>query len=137
MKQVFHRIMSTVMAFVVLFSTMSFTVNMHYCGDTLVQTAIFHKAKGCGMEMNKPSTEGCAITKKNCCDDEQLVVDGQDELQLQFEKLTFEQQQFVASFVYTYINLFEGLDKNVSSYEEYEPPLVFRQIFKIDETYLI
>jgi len=33
------------MAFVVLFSTMSFTVNMHYCGDTLVETAIFHKAK--------------------------------------------------------------------------------------------
>ena len=105
------------MAFVVLFSTMSFTVNMHYCGDTLVETTLFNKAKGCGMEMEKPSTEGCSITKKNCCDDKQLVIDGQDELKLNFDKLTFEQQQFVASFVYTYINLFEGLDKNVSSYE--------------------
>ena len=137
MKKVFHKIMSLTMAFVVLFSTMSFTVNMHYCGDTLMQTTIFHKAKGCGMEMNKPSTDGCSITKKNCCDDEQLVVDGQDELQLQFDKLTFKQLQFVALFVNTYINLFEGLDKNVSSWEEYEPPLVIRQIFKIDETYLI
>ncbi len=125
------------MAFVVLFSTMSFTVNMHYCGDTLVETTLFNKAKGCGMEMEKPSTEGCSITKKNCCDDKQLVIDGQDELKLNFDKLTFEQQQFVASFVYTYINLFEGLDKNVSSYEEYKPPLVVKQIFKIDETYLI
>ncbi|WP_047245235.1 HYC_CC_PP family protein [Maribacter thermophilus] len=137
MKQVFHKIMSLAMAFVVLFSTMSFTMNMHYCGDTLVETAIFHKAKGCGMEMEKPSTEGCAITKKNCCNDEQLVVDGQDELQLQVDKISFEQQVFIASFVYTYINLFEGLDNNVSSFEEYEPPLVVRQIFKIDETYLI
>ena len=125
------------MAFVVLFSTMSFTVNMHYCGDTLVETTLFNKAKGCGIEMEKPSTEGCSITKKNCCDDKQLVIDGQDELKLNFDKLTFEQQQFVASFVYTYINLFEGLDKNVSSYEEYKPPLVVKQIFKIDETYLI
>ncbi len=125
------------MAFVVLFSTMSFTMNMHYCGDTLVETAIFNKAKGCGMEMEKPSTEGCSITKKNCCNDEQLVIDGQDELKLNFDKLTFEQQQFVASFIYTYINLFEGLDKNVSSYEEYKPPLVIRQLYKIDETYLI
>ena len=125
------------MAFVVLFSTMSFTVNMHYCGDTLVETTLFNKAKGCGMEMEKPTTEGCSITKKNCCDDKQLVIDGQDELKLNFDKLTFEQQQFVASFVYTYINLFEGLDKNVSSYEEYKPPLVVKQIFKIDETYLI
>lgn len=137
MKKVSHKIVSLIMAFVVLFSTMSFTVNMHYCGDTLVETAIFHKAKGCGMEMEKPSTDGCSITKKNCCDEVQLVVDGQDELQFQVDKISFEQQVFIASFVYTYINLFEGLDNNVSSFEEYEPPLVIKQIFKIDETYLI
>ncbi|KFB00937.1 hypothetical protein C7H62_2144 [Mesoflavibacter sp. HG96] len=125
------------MTFVVLFSTMSFTVNMHYCGDTLVESAIFQKAKGCGMEMEKPSTEECSITKKNCCDDKQLAIEGQDELQLQVDKITFEQQVFIASFVYTYINLFEGLDSNVSTYEEYKPPLVIRQLYKIDETYLI
>ncbi len=137
MKQLFHKIMSILMAFVVLFSTMSFTINMHYCGDTLVETAIFQKAEGCGMEMGNTSTEGCEITKKNCCDDKQLVVDGQDELQLSVDNITFEQQVFIASFVYTYINLFEGLDKNISSFEEYRPPLIVRQIFKIDETYLI
>ncbi len=125
------------MTFVVLCSTMSFTVNMHYCGDTLVESAIFQKAKGCGMEMEKPSTEECSITKKNCCDDKQLAIEGQDELQLQVDKITFEQQVFIASFVYTYINLFEGLDSNVSTYEEYKPPLVIRQLYKIDETYLI
>ena len=125
------------MAFVVLFSTMSFTVNMHYCGDTLAENAIFHKAEGCGMEMEKPSTEGCDIAKKNCCKDEQLVINGQDELQLQVDKISFEQQIFIASFVYTYLNLFEGLENNVSSYEEYRPPLVIRQLYKIDETYLI
>ena len=137
MKQVFHKIMAVVMAFVVLLSTMSFTMNMHYCGDTLVETALFHKAKGCGMEMEKPSAEGCAITKKNCCDDKQITVEGQDELQVQVDKITFEQQVFIASFVHTYINLFEGLDNNVSSYEEYKPPIVIRRIYKIDETYLI
>ncbi|WP_298759290.1 hypothetical protein [uncultured Psychroserpens sp.] len=137
MKQISHKMMSFIMAFVVLFSTMSFTMNMHYCGDTLVETAIFQKAKGCGMEMDKPSTEGCSITKKNCCDDEQLAFEGQDELQLHVDKISFEQQVFIASFVYTYINLFDGLDNKVSSYEEYKPPLVVRQIFKIDETYLI
>ena len=125
------------MALVVLFSTMSFTVNMHYCGDNLVETAIFKKAKGCGMEMQSPSTKDCSITKKNCCSDKQVLLDGQDELKLNFDTLSFEQEQFIASFVYTYINLFEGLDKNVSSYEEYKSPLVVRQIFKIDETYLI
>ncbi|WP_299671163.1 hypothetical protein [uncultured Polaribacter sp.] len=125
------------MAFVVLCSTMSFTIDMHYCGDTLVETAVFKKAKGCGMEMRIPTSEDCAITKKNCCNDKQLVVDGQDELQLQIDKISFEQHVFIASFVYTYINLFENLDKNVSSYEAYKPPLVIRDIYKIDENYLI
>jgi hypothetical protein len=137
MKQVFHKIMSFAMAFVVLFSTMSFTINMHYCGDTLVETAIFQKAKGCGMEMQKPSKKGCAITKKNCCKNEQSVVDGQDELQLSFDKISLEQQVFITSFVYTYIHSFEGFDKTITSYDIYKPPLVIRQLYKLDETYLI
>ena len=137
MKQVFHKIMSLAMTFVVLFSTMSFTINMHYCGDTLVETAIFYKAKSCGMEMDKPSTEGCAITKKNCCDDKQLSIEGQDELQIQFDKVSFEQQVFIASFVYTYSNLFEEYNEDINSFREYKPPLVVRQLYKLDETYLI
>jgi hypothetical protein len=137
MKQVFNKIMSILMGFVVLFSTLSFTIDMHFCGDTLVETAVFHKAKGCGMEMQKPSTEGCATTKKNCCSDEQLVVDGQDELQLQVNTASFEQQLFLVSFVHTYNTLFKGLDKNVSSYSAYKPPVVIRQIYKFDETFLI
>ena len=98
MKNVVHKITSILMAFVVLFSTMSFTIDMHYCGDTLVETAVFHKAKGCGMEMEKPSVDDCSIAKKNCCDDEQLAIQGQDELQLQVDKISFEKQIYSATY---------------------------------------
>ncbi|KAA3624086.1 MAG: hypothetical protein DWP94_04505 [Flavobacterium sp.] len=125
------------MAFVVLFSTMSFTVNMHYCGDTLIDTAIFKKVDGCGMEMDKSSIEGCSITKKNCCDDEQVFIQGQDELKISIDHISFEQQVFLTSYIYSYINLFQGEDKNVISFERYKPPLVVKQIYKIDESYLI
>lgn len=137
MKQVFHKIISFSMALVVLFSTMSFTIDMHYCGDRLVDTAIFQKVKTCGMEMQKPSTKGCSITKKNCCNDKQVIVDGQNQLQLSFDSLSFEQQQYIASFVYTYINLFEDAKEDVNSYRDYIHPLVVREIYKLDETYLI
>ena len=137
MKQVFHKIMSISMAFVVLFSTLSFTIDMHYCGDNLVETAVFKKAKGCGMEMQNPSTKDCSITKKNCCSDKQILVDGQDELKLNFDTLSFEQQQFFTSFIYSYSNLFEGLEENITSFSEYPPPLIVRSIYKLDETYLI
>lgn len=137
MKQLFHKILSLAMALVVMLSTLSFVVDMHYCGGTLMDTAVFHKVQSCGMDMENPLSEGCSMTKKNCCSDEQAIVDGQDELQLSFHKITLEQQVFIASFVFTYVNLFEGEDTQVSLYEAYEPPLVFRQIYKIDETYLI
>ena len=137
MKKIFHKIASLLMAFVVLLSTMSFTISMHYCGDTLVETSVFHKAEGCGMEMENPSTEGCAVIKKNCCNDQEIAIDGQDELKTPIDAISLEQQVFLASFIYTYINLFEGLKNSVSSFEAYRPPLVIKQIFKFDETYLI
>ncbi|MEN3322217.1 hypothetical protein VP395_00630 [Mariniflexile soesokkakense] len=126
------------MAFVVLFSTMSFTIDLHYCGDTLVDTSIFGEADSCGMDMQKSDTSSeCSIAKKNCCTDEQITVSGQDELKISFDKLTLDQQVFVASFFHTYINLFEGLNDNVTSYVDYVSPLVIRQLYKLDESYLI
>lgn len=142
MKKLLHKTMSLLMAFVVLFSTMSFAIDMHYCGGTLVETAIFQKTKGCGMDSDnyrkqKPTIEGCTITKTDCCKNEQTVVDGQDELQLHVDKISFEQQVFIASFVCSYMNCFEGSVEKTTAFEKYEPPLVVRQIFKRDETYII
>ena len=137
MKQVLHKILATVMAFVVLFSTMSFTIDMHFCGDTLVSTSMFQKATGCGMEMERPAAEGCAIVKSNCCNDKQMIIDGQDEMQLSITTIPFEQQVFITSFIYTYVQLFESSDTAVSSYQAYSEPLVSRQLYKLAETYLI
>tara|TARA_R110002049_G_scaffold88014_1_gene222624 strand:+ start:88 stop:501 length:414 start_codon:yes stop_codon:yes gene_type:complete len=137
MKQIFFKISSFLIAIVVLLSTISFTINSHYCGGILVDSAIFTKVDTCGMEVENPSTEGCSITNKDCCNDEQISFEGQDELQLSFNTLTFDQQLIVASFVFSYINLFEGLEEKTSLYRDYIPPLVVRQIYKIDEIYLI
>jgi hypothetical protein len=137
MKQFLHKILATVMAFVVLFSTMSFTIDMHFCGDTLVATSMFQKAKSCGMKMKQPASESCAIIKSNCCKDKQMIIDGQDEMQLSVVSISFEQQVFVAAFVSTYVYLFEGLDTTVTSFQAYKEPLGSRQLYKLSETYLI
>ena len=126
------------MALIVLFSTFSFTVHQHYCGDELKDTSVFFEAEKCEMEKMMAETSCEAHQeKKACCEDVIDVVEGQDELKITFDTLSLDQQVFVASFVYTYINLFEGLEKNVSSYRDYAPPLVVRPIFKLDESYLI
>ena len=119
-----------------MFSTVSFTIEKHYCGDMLVDVAIFEEAKKCGMETTEMASE--QITKKPCCKDTIDVYEGQDQLKINsFEDLEFEQQLFITSLVYSYINLFEGLPQLVIPHKNYSPPdlVVDRQI--IDQVFLI
>lgn len=138
MKQVFHKIAAFFMASVVVLSTMSFTISMHYCDDTLVDLGIFKQAKTCGMEMNgcTPTTDN-TFSKKGCCTDKHITVKGQEELNTSFDDLTLHQQQFIAAFAYAYVNLFEGYRDNKTSFSTCPPPRIVKNIYKLDETYLI
>ncbi|MDX8552811.1 hypothetical protein MK851_04120 [Tenacibaculum sp. 1B UA] len=139
MKKAFHKIASILMAFVVLLSTMSFTVNSHFCGGMLVGTSYFVKAESCGMDMKQETkSEDCSVMKKNCCQDVASVIEGQDTLKItSFDQLSFDQQVFIASFYYSYINLFEGIHNKVIPFKDYAPPLVIKDIHVLDEVYLI
>ncbi len=126
------------MALVVLFSTFSFSVDQHYCGGILVDFSLFGKAESCGMEIQQASdSHQHNLEKKGCCEDETLSILGQHDLKLSLEKLSFEQHQLVVSFVYGYLNLFEGLQENVVSFNHYPPPLLVRDIHILDQTFLI
>ena len=126
------------MAFVVLFSTMSFTINNHYCGDELVSSTLFLKGESCGMDMQKSSEKNdCTVKKDNCCTDVIISVEGQKELKLNYYDLRFEQQVFVTAFVVSYMNLFEGLPNNIVPFKNYSPPLLVKNIQILDEVFLI
>ena len=138
MNQFLKKISPLLMAFVVLFSTMSFSISKHYCGDNLVDSALFSKAESCGMELEKPSPNNdCSIQKSNCCSDVIKQFEGQNELETQVINLDFDQQLFIASFIYSYINLFEGLEKNIVPFKNYSPPLIVTDIQVLDQVFLI
>lgn len=138
MKGVFHKIMAISMAFVVLFSTMSFSVGLHYCGNTLVDTALFEKAKSCGMELQKKtSSSNCPVMEKNCCHDEEILIKGQNELKISFDSLDLHQQIFITSFVYSYINSFIEPKEKGNIFDDYPPPFIVKNIHKLNEVYLI
>ena len=119
MKHFFKKISSVVLSFLVLFSTLSFTVDAHYCGDFLVDVSLTGKTDDCGMQMDSDATE----TMKGCCKDEVQKVEGQEELQNQkVEEFTFAQQQFVAAFFITYKDLFSDQSLNILFYKDFSPP---------------
>jgi len=136
MKEFFRNSIAVFLAVIVMVSTMSFTINKHYCGDHLVSTSVFLKAKSCGMDNPQTTDKDCETIIKNCCSEEVQLIEGQDDLKLDLTELD-QQQLFIYSFVLSYIDLFEGLEKHIVPYKHYKPPLVVRDIQLLDEVFLI
>ncbi len=111
------KITSVVLALFVVFSTLSFTVDKHYCGDFLVDVSVFGEADDCGMQMSK------SLKKKNCCKDEKITFEGQDVLPLQkVDQLSFDQQLFIAAFVAVTEFQFVHPENNETPFKAFPPP---------------
>lgn len=132
MKNFFTKISAILLAILVLFSTLSFTVEKHYCGDFLVDVSFTGKTEGCGMETNAP------IQKKNCCKDEVQKIEGQDKLQFhKIEKISFEKQQFLTAFVISYADLFVNNESVNNLYKDFSPPDIPLDYQILYQTFLI
>ncbi len=128
-----HRILAVTLSVLVLISTLTFTVEKHYCGNHLVDTAILSSAKKCG----GMDAEDITYTSKPCCKDTVDVVEGQDEL-TKNEARTFDLETITLfSFVYTFEELFKSLEKPLIPHKNYAPPNIVKDIHVLDETYLI
>ncbi|MEZ4801998.1 MAG: hypothetical protein R2797_04435 [Gelidibacter sp.] len=135
-KKVFHKGFSLLIAFLVLMSTVSFTIEKHFCGDTLIDVAVFTEAQKCVMEAFE--MEQASVTKMDCCKDELELIKGQDILKLTtFDDLHFEHQLFLSTFIYSYTNLFEGLPEQVIPHKDYSPPNLVTDIQVMDQVFTI
>ncbi len=134
-KKVLQNSFSLILALLVLFSTFSFTVEKHYCGSYLVDSAVFSKADSCGMDMT--SGTGNSINEDHCCSNEKISVDGQDELKLSFDNLQLHQQLFFTAFTFAYFDLFEPQPEQVIPFKDYSPPLLVSDIHIEDQVFLI
>lgn len=132
-KQLVHKVFTVGLALIVLFSTISFTIEKHFCGDTLVDVALFSQGQDCAGNVNNST-----VKKKTCCKDEITVIEGQNELIIKaFNDLELEQQYFVYSIAYAHLNLFEGLSQQVVPNKDYSPPNLILDIQLLDQVFLI
>lgn len=118
MKQRFYNITSFALALLVLFSTFSFKVEKHFCGEFLIDVAFIGDANDCGMHAEKASPK-----KKNCCKDEVHYIEGQDELQQKsVDEFDFFQQQFIVSSHVSYNNVLSGNKSSKIYFKDSPPP---------------
>ena len=133
MRKNFQKSISALLALLVLVSTFSFTVDKHFCGNMLVDLAVFSEAETCGMEMDPEM----GLAEDSCCTNQKTAVEGQDELKISFQSLDLDQQVFLTSFTHTFINLFEGTPLEVIPFKDYSPPLLVTDIQVLDQVFLI
>lgn len=137
MKQAISKITSFLLAFLVLFSTFSFTVEKHYCGDFLMDVSLldtsFVNDEGCCSDYFKVAT-----VTADCCTDELHKVEGQDELQLnKVSKITFKQEQFLTAFVFSYKDLFITNKSKDNFYSDFLLPDKFLDYQVLFQSFLI
>lgn len=138
MKKGIQKFSSLILALLVLVSTFSFTIEKHFCGDLLVDQAVFSKVKDCGMSSHNMDTMMVSgMLTDSCCTNTHLAIDGQDELKISFDKLSLDQQVFVAAFTISFIQIFETSLEQVIPFKDYSPPILVTDIHLMDQVFLI
>lgn len=128
------------MGILVLLSTTSFAVDKHYCGDFLVDMAILSEAETCDMQVPDHSHSGDALSSADedfCCSNHKTVIEGQDELVSSVKSLEFNQQVFLSTLTYSYIDLFRISPEQVVPFKYYSSPLLVRDVQLLDQVFLI
>lgn len=137
MKTFLKQISVILLSLVVLFSSMSFTIDKHYCGETLVDMAIFGEAENCGMEGMESNSDIKRVKKKKCCKDETIVVESSTFNKEKIISLHATDLDFVFSYAFSYINLYQNIAIGKEFYKDFSPPDIEIDIQVLHQTFLI
>ena len=123
------------MALLVMLSTLSITVEKHFCGDFLIDVSVFSEADKCGAEVMRSETK--EIQKKSCCKDTIDLVEGQDELLLNSVLEDGQHQDLIVAFIYAFSGFYDYLPKQQIPNYNYEPPDLVFDIQVLGEVFII
>ena len=129
-KQLLHKFLSLGLAVLVIISTLSFSVEKHYCGTNLVDVAISFSSQK--TQKDCFGNELTSISKNSCCNDVIEFIEGQEVIQNNsFDSFEIAQHHFFSSLDYIYNNRLISLPKSIIPYDDYAPPeLVVNKIIK-------
>jgi hypothetical protein len=114
-------ISAIILALLVVFSSSSFIVGIHWCGGHVQDFAIFTKAEVCPMEKNFPPCH--KQVKNHCCEDQTVAHEGSG-FKASVNTISFE-MPFVAEANVASVIISQIIPDSPSSvirYPDYDPP---------------
>ncbi|MEQ8682450.1 MAG: hypothetical protein RID25_21980 [Cyclobacteriaceae bacterium] len=142
--QRFRKISAILLSILVLLSSTSFTFGMHFCMGQLESIALFSGAEPCEMVAQKSP---CAsekhdsdcdhkITKKSCCEDHTVVMEGSEELNI-ISSVSAPDFHMTAILYAVVSFLFSDTAVDHYTFNDYSPPLIERDIPVLVQSFLI
>lgn len=149
-----YRLIALSMAFLMFATTLSFSIDMHYCKGELESIALFGIAESCKVQQEAEQAskdhsthqhkhehkEDCSNEKKDCCENHTLHVEADidDQVQSQDFIQNAQLQQFVAVYVSIFfVNNTYTFEEETPSLAFYKPPLISRDIPILVESFLL
>lgn len=126
----------------VLFSSTGVRFSQHWCGDSLVSTAIFGEAQACSHyeATDKPACpmHAKAASKKKCCDQRETVIEGND-YQYEVQAMDFIEVPalLVAIIHFVWDGFLPETDLVTAKYHNHSPPLIGTDILVRVQSFLL
>lgn len=136
MKSRIPKIISSLLALLVMVSTVSWTVDKHLCMGRVMDVSFFHEADSCGME-EAMAIMGKTMEDNPCCGDESFTIEGQDELSISWDELDIDAQKFLVAYTHSYLKLLSDTPQKQVVRSIYPPPLLVYDLNVLHETFLI
>ena len=134
MKQQITKIGAVLMTLIVLLSTMSFTIHKRYCSGDLVDTTLFLESESCKIVV----LNDCCEISEDCCNHEQIIIDGQKELPSRvIVSLPIIKQFFVINSSNLFLEDYNFQPKKSLFNREYNPPILVFNRQLIHQVFII
>ncbi|QMU66081.1 MAG: hypothetical protein GKR88_18580 [Flavobacteriaceae bacterium] len=138
MKQIFIKIQSVLLAFMILIASNSYAITSHFCGTELVDVSLFGNPKACGTESFDADCSYEKASKKKCCKDVIEIIEPEVLNKIVEFKFSKKELQFADYFVVSYITSFQNYLFHKKVFDTTTPPpdsipdiLVLHQTFLI------
>jgi len=150
-KRIQYTVFSLLMALLMLITSVSYAVDMHYCKGELKSYSLWGKAKSCHdssqqkkcphhKHIAKKSDHKSLEKKNDCCENKTIVLHVEIDKDIQLEwiesSLAVKAPIFVASHISSCFNIFQEPIKEFIGFQ-YITPQPRRDIYALFESYLI
>ena len=148
-----YKISAFLLAFLMLSSSVGFSLDLHYCQGNFKNLAFFKQAETCHDLAKKASSEHCKkmqkpchkkdITKSgvecenSCCSHNTILIEADTDLfSAKIIKTDFLSTDFIVAFVYSFITNYSSAEY-ANKYILYKPPLPDKDLSVLYQSFLI